>query len=158
MKKIIFFLLLIVFLSGCNKSKEFNIENDFKIIVKKNKKCKSEFDLKKYYTNDNRNLYIVCIDNIELSNKNSSILLYDYLESGKHDLSYVIDRFIEKVEYSSSLYDGGTKIYQNKESTKNVKGGITLVVCNTLKGNRDVYIGNEDMDISYGFDKKSMCN
>ncbi len=84
-------------------------------------------------------------------------MLDDYLKSDNGNLTYVIDNLKEKIEFSSNLEDGGTKIYNNKKSTKDIKGGITLVICNTLNGNNDIYIGNGDMDISYGFSKKNMC-
>lgn len=157
MKKIVFLLLILIFLPGCEKNKEFSFEEDFKVKVIKDKKCKNEFKTKEYYWTENKKLFLVCIEDIELYNKNSSIILNEYLSSEKEDLTNVIDKLTEKIEYSSTMYDGGTKIYQNKKSTKDVKGGITLVICNTLEGNNDIYVGNGDMDTSLGFNSKGMC-
>lgn len=135
-----------------------DLENEFKTKIVKEKKCKDDFDNKKtFFSDEERKLYLICIDNIELYNGNSSIMLDDYLKSDNGNLTYVIDNLKEKIEFSSNLEDGGTKIYNNKKSTKDIKGGITLVICNTLNGNNDIYIGNGDMDISYGFSKKNMC-
>ena len=47
----------------------------------------------------------------------------------------------KQVEYGNykimSMYDGGTKIYE--------KAGMQIIYCNTLNGNKDVYIGNSNM-------------
>lgn len=145
-------------MSSCKKNEVLDLENEFKTKIVKEKKCKDDFDNKKtFFSDEERKLYLICIDNIELYNENSSIMLDDYLKSDNGNLTYVIDNLKEKIEFSSNLEDGGTKIYNNKKSTKDIKGGITLVICNTLNGNNDIYIGNGDMDISYGFSKKNMC-
>lgn len=158
MKKIIVFTVCIILLSSCKKNEVLDLENEFKTKIVKEKKCKDDFDNKKtFFSDEERKLYLICIDNIELYNGNSSIMLDDYLKSDNGNLTYVIDNLKEKIEFSSNLEDGGTKIYNNKKSTKDIKGGITLVICNTLNGNNDIYIGNGDMDISYGFSKKNMC-
>lgn len=44
------------------------------------------------------------------------------------------------MEKKDSLFDGGTIIY--KSELKNV----TIIVCNTLEGNKDIYIGDYQMN------------
>lgn len=98
------------------------MENEFKTKIVKEKKCKDDFDNKKtFFSDEERKLYLICIDNIELYNGNSSIMLDDYLKSDNGNLTYVIDNLKEKIEFSSNLEDGGTKIYNNKKSTKDIK-------------------------------------
>ena len=53
------------------------------------------------------------------------------------------------------LYDGGTSIYK--------KGSYTVIFCNTINGNKDIYIGNDEMvnklDGEYcGHDKSNNIN
>ena len=53
------------------------------------------------------------------------------------------------------LYDGGTSIYK--------KGSYTVIFCNTINGNKDIYIGNDEMvnklDGEYcGHDKSNNVN
>ena len=49
---------------------------------------------------------------------------------------------------TETLRDGETIIYKNEISD------ITLVKCNTTKGNKDIFIGDYKMK----FDDESMCN
>ena len=46
----------------------------------------------------------------------------------------------------SILKDGGTIIFKNKDKN------ITLIKCNTIDGNKDIYIGNYNLNF-----KSNMC-
>ena len=62
-------------------------------------------------------------------------------------LDDIIKHIIEKYDLFGELNDGGTKIYKSK------KDNATIVVCHTTLGNKDVFIGNYNMQ----FDSESMC-
>ena len=51
------------------------------------------------------------------------------------------------MNYVDTLKDGGTAIYKS-----NIYD-ITLIKCNTIAGNKDIFIG----DYSMNFDNESMC-
>lgn len=54
----------------------------------------------------------------------------------------------EQLNLEGILKDGGTKIYRSKEKD------ITLITCNTIDGNRDVYIG----DYTLNYHNINLCN
>ena len=56
-----------------------------------------------------------------------------------------IDKIIDTLELKETYYDGGTKLYKGEN--------LTLVKCNTLAGNKDVYIGNKDFKYEQGYCK-----
>ena len=62
-------------------------------------------------------------------------------------LDDIIKHIIEKYDLYAELNDGGTKIYKSK------KDNATIVVCHTTFGNKDVFIG----DYNIQFDSESMC-
>ena len=51
----------------------------------------------------------------------------------------------------AELNDGGTKIYEDADNYTD--NGLTLIKCNTLDGNRDIYIGPKDMEYQESFCK-----
>ena len=62
-------------------------------------------------------------------------------------LDDIINHIIEKYDLYGELNDGGTKIYKSKDKD------ATIVVCNTVSGNKDIFIGDYNMQ----FDSTSMC-
>lgn len=77
------------------------------------------------------------IDRINITLNNQEYELDEYNIDKAYDL-------LDEVEY---LNDGGTKIY------KSFDNNITLIKCNTLMGNKDIYIG----DYNTIFDSSLMC-
>ena len=62
-----------------------------------------------------------------------------------------ITELISNLELETELDDGGTKIYKDKTDYTNA--GLTLIKCNTLDGNKDIYIGPKDMEYQESFCK-----
>ena len=62
-------------------------------------------------------------------------------------LDDIIKHIIKKYDLYGELNDGGTKIYKSE------KDNTTIVVCHTTHGNKDVFIGDYNMQ----FDDESMC-
>ena len=64
---------------------------------------------------------------------------YNLMDSlGFTDTVGVLEKQAEYNNYQvMRLYDGGTSVFK--------KAGIIIMYCNTLAGNKDIYIGNEDM-------------
>ena len=89
---------------------------------------------------DGRNIYTYCLENITIEMKDRKTELKSYIEDNSNAINEIID--ILKLE--DILKDGGTKIY---------KGDITLIKCNTLDGNKDIYIGNDNMKNKQNFCK-----
>ncbi len=96
-----------------------------------------------YATYQNQTIYMT--NNIEEfyvieENKNT---LKDYVSENFADK---IKQITEKLNFSFSYDDGGTSVYQSQEKN------ITMILCNTLEQNKDIYIG--DYTLQY---KGDMC-
>ena len=96
-----------------------------------------------YYIGDERTIYLACYEDINLTKENKEISLSEYLTKNS------VDTFISKLDKetkSTTLKDGGTKIYESDE--------LTIIVCNKMLDNnkisKDIYIGkgwNKNNDI-----------
>jgi len=100
-----------------------------------------------YYQYENRKIYTYCLNNVELIINNKTIELKDYLKNN------TLDSLIKKLELISSYYDGGTNVYNDGGSKRITNNGIILIKCNTIDGNKDIYIGNKDMKYKSNFCK-----
>lgn len=102
----------------------------------------------KYYEG-NQSIYLA--DNIDefyvVDNEVKETLKY-YISKTFQTFDNGIKSITENIYQIDSLNDGGTKIYKSKDK------GVSIVVCNRIKGSRDVYIG----DYLLEYDSKSMCN
>lgn len=99
--------------------------------------CDSTFE--EYYKGYNRTVYFNCIDEFYFYNDNKETLK-DYLSVYLQSFEDGIKQITNQLEVVDVVYDGGTKIYQSKAEN------VTMVVCNTLAGDKDVYIGNYSVD------------
>ena len=104
---------------------------------------------KLYYATNNYNVYTYCLDNIKIK-KETKKELKDYFSNGNATL---IKSIIENLNKKDILYDGGTAIYDDGGTSKIKSNGITIIKCNTLEGNRDIYIGPENMKYKSNFCK-----
>lgn len=113
MLKKLFIVFFIIFLCGCNnKEKEY-----------------------KYATDDNRLIFFIY--DVEYIKNNTSSSVRVEIQNNR----MTINEFINDLEYVSSLWDGGSKIY--KYDPKNKKYGdneFYVLSCNTLDGIKDVYV------------------
>ena len=131
MKKVIVGLLVIAIVTGCSSQNNFNIEYENKSECNKPKLLLSK---------DGRDMYTYCIENITIEMEGRKVELKKYIE----DNSNAINEIIDTLKLEDTLKDGGTQIY---------KGDITLIKCNTLDGNKDIYFGNDNMKYKQNFCK-----
>ena len=101
----------------------------------------------KYLTKENRTIY--------LENNIKELYIFDhqrrwtfkyYVTNTNQSLENSLKSVTDLLEKEANLKDGGTAIYKNKDKN------ITVIACNTLNGNKDVYIG--DYQLSF---KDNMC-
>ena len=57
-----------------------------------------------------------------------------------------LDEILNDMELYATLNDGGTKIYKGMKNGSYLTDGYSLIRCNTIDGNRDIYIGKYDME------------
>ncbi len=99
-----------------------------------------------YHTND-RTIYLAGnIDNFYIVSEGAKDTLKSYISLTYQTFDNSIQSITEQLTFISSFDDGGTAIYKSEEKD------ITMIVCHTLNGNQDVYIG----DYSLKFEQ-SMC-
>ena len=98
------------------------------------------FNDRKYYLAGNiKEFYVI---------DGESMILKSYITNFNHTLDNPsIDKITSELTEKEILKDGGTTIYKSKDKD------ITIVVCNTIDGNDDIFIG----DNSVNFDDKLMC-
>ena len=115
------------------------------IIISKTINCDNNAKL--YHQKNNTKIYSYCLDKIEVIIDNKPIELKEYLKNNS------INDLINSLEKTASLYDGGTNIYNDGGSKRITNNGIALIKCNTIDGNKDIYIGNKDMQYKSNFCK-----
>ena len=102
---------------------------------------------KEYLKLDNRTIYLA--ENVSelfiVENKNQTSLKKYIINSTE-----VVDKLVENItnllNKQSILKDGGTIIFKNKDKN------ITLIKCNTIDGNKDIYIGDYNLNF-----KSNIC-
>lgn len=114
-----------------------------RIDVVKSTKCDSK--AKFYYSLDeDRDVYTYCLDNIIITEENNnSSELNDYLKTFDDAIYYIINNYTTNP--GPSFDDGGSKIYSGED--------FNILVCKTLSGNNDIYIGDKEMGYKEGFCK-----
>lgn len=104
------------------KIKRYNMSNDIKYNV--------------YYENQERSIYFA--GDIEefyiLDEYNNQTPLKDYITETYQTFDDSIKSITDKLDKYAMLKDGGTTIYKSKQLD------LTMTVCNTINGNKDIYI------------------
>lgn len=153
MKKIILICLSVLLLTGCNK-RDFlkekivnqntplkettnnELVDEFTISIQETTDCTNT--LTKYYEEENRRIYLSCLDEIYLKTKyNKDITLKYYLQNINKPYNDSINSLVDNIENINYFSDGGTKLYKTDK--------YAILLCNTLDGNKDIYIGNQNL-------------
>ena len=132
MKKILLIICLLL-LTSCGKEKtktDIKIDDNY-VYISQDVNCKE----KEYYKRNDRNIYLLCLNDVYINKKS----LKDYLEDSSLSLEDNIDKITSSMNNKNSLFDGGTKVYKDE---------LTIVRCNTIDGNRDIFISYKDVDIN----------
>lgn len=121
-----------------------SLDIDLKVSSKNNDK---NINFKEYLKFDNRTIYLA--ENVNelfiVENKNQTSLKKYIINS-----TQLVDKSFESItnllNKQSILKDGGTIIFKNKDKN------ITLIKCNTIDGNKDIYIGDYNLNF-----KSNIC-
>lgn len=101
-----------------------------------------------YYENNNRKIYLAGnIEEFYIKDQDGDITLKKYLSTAYQTFDDGIKHITDKLDKFATYLDGGTTVYKSKGKD------ITLIVCNKLYGNKNIYIG----DYSLGY-TDDMCN
>lgn len=103
----------------------------------------NDITFNEYYYNEIQKIYISNnIKEIYLINYNKTkYSLKWYASNVNQTLNQTIENITNTMEKKDALFDGGTIIYKSELKD------ATIIVCNTLEGNKDIYIG--DYQIHY---------
>ena len=102
----------------------------------------------KYLEIDNRVIYITPnIEEVYYHSNGVKHRLKDYISNTYQTVDDSIKHLTDIMELVDIYRDGGTTLYKKEEYD------ITIVKCNTIDGNKNIYIG----DYSMNFDSHSMC-
>jgi len=110
--------------------------------ITKSEDCDNKAKL--YYTEENRNIYLYCLDQIEVEKESSwveTMKLKNYLWTNPNAIEEIITGFTGN--NTNSYDDGGTILYKGDE--------FNLLKCHTLAGNNDIYIGDKSMGYPNNF-------
>lgn len=153
MKKIIILILTIILLTGCNEKKLNNEEtinqnngDHFNISIKETRDCTNT--LTKYYEKGNRKIYLSCLDEVYLISETiKENTLNHYFQNTNKPYDEVIKNLVKNIDNVDYYSDGGTKEYKTDN--------YTILVCNTLDGNKDIYIGNKNLRYKSNYCKEN---
>lgn len=150
MKKKIFIIVLAILIIaiGCYIIKHKTKNNP--VNITETEREAYDYIPKLYYTQNERKIYSYGLDKIEVKIDDK------YIELKKYLVNNSIDDFINLLDVKDALNDGGTIIYDDGGTKKYSKDGITVIKCNTLEGNKDIYIGNKDMTYKSNFCKNDI--
>lgn len=129
-KKIIFVGVLLFGLTGCQeKITEVNSNNA--------DNCNNKAQLLK--EQKDRKIYTYCLNDVTIKINDKEEDLKKIIKTDDKAIEKIIDTLELKENYS----DGGTKLYKGEN--------LTLIKCHTLDGNKDIYIGNQNMKFKQNF-------
>ena len=102
----------------------------------------------KYLEIDNKTIYLAGnIDEVYYTYSDTRMTLKDYITKSYQTTDDSVKHLTDIMDHTETLKDGGTTIYKSSEYD------ITIIKCNTIGRNKDVFIG----DYSMNFDSDSMC-
>lgn len=119
-------------------------KKNFNIVIEEESNC--NLKLNEYYKKDNRTIFTSCLNEINIENEeNKQITLKYHLDNINQFFERSINQLVSDANVDNILKDGGTTIYK--------KDNYTIILCNTIDGNRDIYIGNKDFKYEQGYCK-----
>ena len=129
-KKIILGSFLLILMTGCQ-------DNITDVSLKVDDNCNNKSEL--FVEQKDRNIYTYCLRDTKIKVNGQEVDLKNFIETDEKS----IDKIIDTLEFEDVFLDGGTKIYRGEN--------LTLVKCNKLDGNRDIYIGDQNMEFKENF-------
>lgn len=94
-------------------------------------------------------IYYYGIEKAIINLNNEKLDLADSLVENK----ITLEELLEDLKKSNELNDGGTVIYKDGGTKKYLTDSYTIIKCNTLEGNKDIYMGDKDMEYEEDFCK-----
>ena len=94
-----------------------------------------------YYSMNDRTIYLSGnVDEFYIMDNGVKETLKKYVSSTFQTLDDAIKSITDKMQPKEILRDGGTTIHKSKDKD------ITIIVCSTIEGNKNIYIGDYSME------------
>ena len=140
---------------GYKKVLELNDDGEWVKVSFANKKIEvikpevyNAIKFNKYLERDTRTIYLAGnVEEVYYTDSETRMSLKDYISKSYQTLDDSIKHLTDIMDYIDTLKDGGTTIYKSNAYD------IIIIKCNTIAGNKDIFIG----DYSMSFDNDSMC-
>ncbi len=98
----------------------------------------------KYYEHSNRIIYFKpYIEEFYVCN-DTKMTLSDYISKTFQSFDDSIQSITNQMDLEATFRDGGTKLYKSKFRD------VSIVVCNRIEGNKDIYVGDYSMNFESG--------
>lgn len=107
--------------------------------------------VKLYYSENESNIYTYCLDNIKVGAKQEE--LKDYLLEKNLPLHAVMQNLVNDLINEGVFIKGEESVMNDGGSIMYLNNNINILMCNTLSGNKDIYIGDGTMKYNNGFCK-----
>jgi len=140
---------------GYKKVLELNDNGEWVNVSSVNKKIEvikfenyNSIKFNKYLERDDRTINLAGnVEEVYYTDSETRMSLKDYISKSYQTLDDSIKHLTNIIDYIDTLKDGGTTIHKSNSYD------ITIIKCNTIGGNKDIFIG----DYSMSFDNDSMC-
>ena len=116
-----------------------NQQDNQQIKITKTKDCDNK--VIEYHQYEEGKVYLVCLDDIKLND----VSLKDYFSKTYQTFNDSINSLINNMKLIDTYKDGGTKLYKNDT--------ISIIKCNTIDGNKDIYIGDTNLEYQENYCK-----
>ena len=121
-----------------------SLDIDLKVSSEDNDK---NIKFKEYLKLDNRTIYLAeNVSELFIVENKKQTSLKKYIINSTEVVDKLVENITNLLNKQSILKDGGTIIFKNKDKN------ITLIKCNTIDGNKDIYIGDYNLNF-----KSNIC-
>ncbi len=138
------FNIAVEFTIGKNQSDSNSNKNNFDFYITK-PQIHNDIRFNNYYTFDNRTIYLAGnLEEFYIKEQDKDITLKTYITTTLQTFDESIKHISDKLELKDTLKDGGTKIYKSEDKD------ITMIICNTINNDRNIFIGDYSMEYTDG--------
>lgn len=100
--------------------------------------------VKLYYQEEKRNVYLYCLNSIKVKENNNLLELKNYVQNHPNE----IEEMVRKMTLDDDYRDGESILYHDYEQLSTT--GFSILMCSTLDGDKDIYIGPKFMKYESG--------
>lgn len=120
---------------------------DYTVYTKVQNHCTKNVQL--YAQDETRKYYTVCLEEINYLTDDQTYTLKEAMDEKK----FTLGSLVKNMDEYSIYKDGGSRMYKDDGTTGFTNQGLSVLVCKTLEGIEDYYIGSKSMQYEEDFCK-----